>query len=56
MNVKRLEELQPIAELNYADTSKDLRECLINFVFEAWNKEYGEMFARRSEYSNHCDG
>ena len=47
---EKLKDLQPLIELNYADTSKDLRECLINYVFEAWNKEYGETYSRKSEY------
>ena len=55
-NQERLKELQPLIELNYPDTSKDLRTCLIDYVFEAWNKEYNDTFARKSEYLRYAEG
>ena len=52
-NQKRLDDLQPILEVRNAN--EDLRQSLCNFIFDAWNKQYEEVFQKKNEYMRNFD-
>ena len=50
---KRLEDLSPLLEMRHGN--QDLRHALCDFVFDAWNKQYEDVFQKKNEYMRNFD-
>lgn len=53
-NTKHIENLMPLLEIKH-DPDKDMRTCLAEYIFDAWNKEYKDVFTRRAEWMKQSD-